>query len=249
MDVVSLIFLLIFITVPVVAVVALVKGIKRLFTPRPAPAKNRRSGGFDGITVTISHGDDDDSDDDLQPPEAPPFVPRDNAFQPAVLRFPLGDLPYSLDPISVPSGGYNSQTYQLDIGTLGCTCQSGQIRSQFPARDARRICHHLMPYLRNHGLIHGGDHWAQVLIDQGEGAPLDAWTLRLNTAPPILITRGTSPLWLNIFARSKRPGERIAQASGPIERYGWSLLEKRWSYGEGPPGAGEARRLIIAATG
>ncbi len=44
---------------------------------------------------------------------------------------------------------------------------------------------------------------------------------------------------MNVLARTKQRGERISEASGEIERFGWNVREKRWTYGDGPPGSRE----------
>lgn len=182
------------------------------------------------------------------PQTTPRFLPSSDHFKPIQPQFTLADLP----PLVVPSDGglYGSEIgkYQTHIGTLSCTCSAGQQRNTHPQGDPRRICHHLMRHLSQRRLITGLDPWAKTIIDNAEAVPLEAWELKLETAPPMLVTQGSSDEWLNLFAHSKRSGERIADASGPIERHGWSLKKQRWSYGSGPPGAMEARKRLIEAT-
>lgn len=174
------------------------------------------------------------------------FKPSKSVFQPITPQFILSDLPSEI--VSSPGGAYGSERdkYQTDLGTLSCTCGGGKLRGQFPSGDPRRVCYHLMRHLCKRKLIQGVDYWAAAIVECGDDVPLESWELQLETAPPVLVTRGTNPEWLSILARSKRSGERIAEASGPVERHGWSLMDNRWSYGQGPPGAGEVRKLLIS---
>ena len=56
--------------------------------------------------------------------------------------------------------------------------------------------------------------------------------------------------WMDLYARKKRVGENIKQASGSFERFSWNLYQERWSYNDGPPGASLLRPLfkIVDAT-
>jgi hypothetical protein len=50
--------------------------------------------------------------------------------------------------------------------------------------------------------------------------------------------------WLDVITRKRRKGERAGLFTGAYDCFGYSIIEGRWSYGEGPPGAGEIRRLL-----
>ena len=85
------------------------------------------------------------------------------------------------------------------------------------------------------------DKWIQSL-PSNYGGPVRAWRIHLKTVPSVLVTCNTGSAWLNLYARTARRGERIAQATGPIERSGWNTTEQRWSYGQGPIGCRELTR-------
>ena len=50
--------------------------------------------------------------------------------------------------------------------------------------------------------------------------------------------------WIDVYARSRRQGERDGRFTGKYQRYGFSVFGNRWSYGQGPPAAGEIRTLM-----
>lgn len=68
--------------------------------------------------------------------------------------------------------------------------------------------------------------------------------MQLQSATEVVMTIGFSKDWINVYAHSVRAGERIANASGPIKNYGWSVIDHRWSYGDPPAGARELKKLL-----
>jgi hypothetical protein len=175
------------------------------------------------------------------------FFPTDPAFEPINLSFTLHEPPK--ETASAPGGSYSMEPekYQLDLGQAQCSCKGWGNREQYPIGDPRRLCRHLVYAFRERKLIQGNDEWSQAIIDNCEDIPLQSWRVRLHSAPDALVTRGDSAEWLNVFARRKENGERISEASGPITRYGWSVVESRWSYGESVPGAREINKLLHGA--
>ena len=77
-----------------------------------------------------------------------------------------------------------------------------------------------------------------------EKGPRRFWRVSLETAPDVFVSHVGSSEWLNVFARTQRSGERIAEASGHWRRFGWNVYERRWSHDEGPPGSRELRRIM-----
>ena len=43
--------------------------------------------------------------------------------------------------------------------------------------------------------------------------------------------------WIDVYGRKRKPGDKDGVYTGDLERFGFSLKEWRWSYGDGPPGA------------
>jgi hypothetical protein len=50
--------------------------------------------------------------------------------------------------------------------------------------------------------------------------------------------------WLDVITRKRRKGDKAGLFTGAYEHFGYDGAEGRWSYGEGPPGALELRRLL-----
>jgi hypothetical protein len=174
--------------------------------------------------------------------------PSAQAFEPVSLHFIVDERP--AETLTVPSGRGASEAdqYLLDLGQATCSCEGWKKRERYPEADPRRLCRHLVIALRQRQLIQGTDKWSNAIISNGEGVPLNAWVVRLETAPDVLIALGDNEEWLNVFAQEQLSGERIADASGPVKRRGWSLLESRWAYGDRVPGARELRKLLQDAT-
>lgn len=206
----------------------------------------RRQKQHAGLEASVSFGGL--SDESVRPAKlhqgSIQFSPSDSVLQPIELRFEVGELPQK--KTTAPGGRYGAERdkYQLDLGQAQCSCGGWQQRKRYPLGDPRRLCRHLVVALRRQKFVKGTDEWSQAVIDNGEGVPLQAWIARLETAPDALITNDGSDDWLNVFAHEKKSGERIADASGPISRWGWSITETRWAGGTGIPGARELRDLL-----
>ena len=54
--------------------------------------------------------------------------------------------------------------------------------------------------------------------------------------------------WLSIYARKKSAGENVYTASGDFVRHSYNILEERWSYSEGVPGASILRPFFKSIT-
>ncbi len=140
--------------------------------------------------------------------------------------------------------------YRPDLQQQSCTCADWANRKSKPRNHLSRCCRHLLRALSSAHAFIDANEWTQVIADNGYGGHERAWLIHLRTAPPVLVAvaPGKSE-WVDVFARTLRKGERIANASGPIQRSGWNVKEDRWSYGKGPIGARELtpvmRQLIF----
>lgn len=158
------------------------------------------------------------------------------------LGMPNGERPAL--KVEVASGSGSGESYEVDLRSLTCTCPDFARRKREPEDSLSRCCKHLLSELSSRGLFQECDKWTRAVVESGFGAPMASWLINLDTAPEVLATASSDSNWLNVFAHGKRKGERIREASGGIERFGWSVEEKRWSYGDGPPGAGELRKIL-----
>lgn len=56
------------------------------------------------------------------------------------------------------------------------------------------------------------------------------------------VTRGR--IWIDVISRDRRNGEKQGAFTGPYAIAGFHIIESRWSYGAGPPGAMIIRKFL-----
>jgi len=139
--------------------------------------------------------------------------------------------------------------FSVDLLAQTCTCANFALRAHRSKNQFGRWCRHLVRSLNEADGFHGAGEWHQAIADDGYDGPLGALLIHRQTSGDVLVTQGADRDWLNIYARSKRSGETIGTASGPIVRHGWSISQQRWAWGEGPPGARELRQLLKSVRG
>lgn len=148
-------------------------------------------------------------------------------------------------PRKVRSSRDRSVSYEVDPARLTCTCPDYQKRrADLPEASFARCCKHLLRVLDEQGHLAEADKWVKAIASAGYGAPVEAWLIQLDTAPPALVAVAPDKQWVDVYAHTPRRGERIKTATGPIDRFGWNVDEDRWSYSEGPPGSRELTPLM-----
>ncbi|WP_367278628.1 SWIM zinc finger family protein [uncultured Sulfitobacter sp.] len=135
--------------------------------------------------------------------------------------------------------------YDVSLSYQTCSCPDFLHRSDFPANSFSRWCKHLMAALSDEGAFKNIGEWHKAIAEAGHGGPFSAFTVTTERSQVFLLTAGRNPDWINVLGRTRRKGEQAHQASGSIREFGWCISERRWSYGEGPPGARELRRLMV----
>ena len=60
----------------------------------------------------------------------------------------------------------------------------------------------------------------------------------------IAISFRTNSPWVNVITRRRKKGDARDYYTGPYSKYGFNLIEERWSYGGSPPGAKLLRDII-----
>lgn len=178
-------------------------------------------------------------------------------------RHPIGSLPrlrplslkakvvipdlYSFRIAHCPSENSNGVNYSISLDDQSCTCPDfAKMRRRLQPRDHfSRWCKHLVRELHDRELIEFENSWQETIAALGYGGPFKAYQVFLTTAPNVVLTIKPDTEWINVLGRKRRAGEKIIEASGPVAEYGWSLKEKRWSYGQGPAGAGELRKTLL----
>jgi hypothetical protein len=125
-----------------------------------------------------------------------------------------------------------------------CSCNKFAERAGRPMNNVGRWCRHLVNIMSARRAMDHENEWIKAIIEDGYDGPLYAFMVDRPTTGKILMTGGANTEWLNFYAHNQKRGQTIAQASGKINRYGWSIERKGWAYGKPPPGARELRRLI-----
>jgi hypothetical protein len=178
------------------------------------------------------------------------FYPKNRHFEKIVLSFRR--IVTFQEVLTIPSQAIhnnNGREYTVDLCQITCTCPNFEKRDKFEANSSARYCRHLLRLLNERDAFSNLGKWEKAIIDNGSGAPIHSWIVTLTTAPEVLVAdSGSSNEWIDVYAHTKRRGERIANASGDIQRFGWNHLEHRWSYGESPPGSRELTPLMKSVT-
>jgi hypothetical protein len=177
------------------------------------------------------------------PQAKPPSFDEEIPGVPFDLSFTAPDLKTKKSVFEVR--GSAQEPYKVDLVEFTCTCPDFEHRRRRSVNTFGRLCKHLVTVLNRNGAFEN-DKWKKAIAETGHGGPVRAWIIKRKDSPPALMTVSSGNEWVNVYAPSLRKGERIANATGKIRRYGWSVQEKRWSYGESPPGARELRSLFAS---
>ncbi len=143
---------------------------------------------------------------------------------------------------SVDSTTSPGQTYMVDLANLTCTCVDHiERRSGFSQNDLRRVCKHLRSALQQSPVLSILDAETRaILADDGQARLIAV----LASGAEVIFRYVPGDPWVNVETRTRRKGERAGKFSGEYREFGFHLDEERWSYGSGPPAAGEIRKLI-----
>lgn len=199
-----------------------------------------------------AEAENQESSKDIRPFDSEPRVTilstqsGPSSFGKAASEFDLAFTPKpTKETAEIRSSEYGSETkYLVHLLDQTCTCADFSRRSHRQKDHFSRWCKHLIKAFAREGAFESADDWQKAIAEDAFGGPNIAYMLRRGEAPPVLITAGGSDEWINVYARKKRRGEKVSEASGPIERHGWNLAQQRWSYGEGPDGAREIKKVL-----
>lgn len=136
------------------------------------------------------------------------------------------------------------QIYYISLKEQTCTCSDFKSRINNPKNDLSRCCRHLLSEFRKYDAFSLSTKWVKAMADTIYGGPKYGWVVKLENSPSVVVAKDSSDEWLLVYAHAIRVGENISNASGKIKQYSWSILKKRWSYGEYPPGARELKTLL-----
>lgn len=135
--------------------------------------------------------------------------------------------------------------YQVSLAEQTCTCPDfKKRRAMQPRNHFSRWCKHLMREYIGRDVFEHASPFHKAFAFEAAGTHRKAVKLSCSELPDMVATIGLDEEWLNVFAQTRRKGERVHNASGGIRRFGWNFSQQRWSYGVGPPGAGKVRKLL-----
>ncbi|MCP4818027.1 MAG: hypothetical protein GY883_02485 [Shimia sp.] len=160
------------------------------------------------------------------------------------LDLPRVTLPRGITKVPSFSSGNAVYLVSLEQQTCDCADFSSKQRADFDKFNLSRWCKHLATEISPFYAPIQLDEWKRFLLLSGRGGPLGACKMFLKTTRPVIITSDGNFEWLTILAHTKKSGETIATASGPLQNYGWNTLENRWSHGKAPNGAREMRKYL-----
>ena len=205
-----------------------------------------------------------------QPDELPEPTPMQNILKPLVryeitikttqkrelTPLELAMKPFSLNVDAKPTyknhieyiDHITGEIYQVYLLEQTCTCDEFKLRKGESKNNLRRWCTHIMQSMYSDDALDESNDWIKAIVRDGHHGPLAAWLVNRSSAGPFLLTIGKNTDWINIYPRTKRSNERISDASGEIDRFGWKIREKEWAYGVPPPGSRELRKLVSVIT-
>jgi len=169
--------------------------------------------------------------------------------------FPKQLLPISLDfkpylqaygTIEVESFSEHERFYSVDLEEQTCTC-GNFVEDRLPhvSKDhLGRWCKHLVEVLTECGALDDLDEWQKAMLAPGFGGPFYAFKVDLPTVLSMVVAINTNLEWMDVYARTKKAGEKMTNATGRIKRYGWHVSDHSWSYGEAPAGASELKPIL-----
>lgn len=126
--------------------------------------------------------------------------------------------------------------YDVDLTGPSCNCPDWKSnRSAIPLGDLTRCCKHTFDAFARVRPSAGWPEWLDAFLEQGWRAhPQTRWLVLEASGRRVLAS--TAPIeWANVFA----PG------TTGYQRYGYSVAERRWSYGVEPDGAAQISKAIL----
>jgi hypothetical protein len=139
---------------------------------------------------------------------------------------------------------YGGESFTVSMVNQTCSCEKFAASGSNPMNHMSRWCEHLMYAMHTRKALAHENEWIQAIAADQHQGPLFAMMIERPTTGKVLMTGRDDGEWLNFYAKSKKRGETVTQASGKINRYGWSIKRKGWAYDKAPPGARELRVLI-----
>lgn len=143
-------------------------------------------------------------------------------------------------------------TYLVNLARRSCTCEKFKRgRGVIAADQQGRLCKHLLAELGANGRFEAQG-LGRVLLEYAQvigwvGGVTRAWFFdssngRVKGHPCLVVQEYPGELeWVGVCVIDPN---RVGVALVGSQRYGWSLREERWAYGEAAPGAMELKPLL-----
>lgn len=155
-------------------------------------------------------------------------------------------LPVLDQTVTIAATNQFDSTHKVNLKRHECDCRDWQqVRSKFPDFCPGRACKHIVkgfelaaksqPEFKKAcdnlflGLV-------KVSADTDRGfEAVDHWKLLKKEGAEFLVSWGLKTDWCNVYAQSD---------SGRLERFGYHVANKRWSFGSRPPKAGMLKKFF-----
>lgn len=136
------------------------------------------------------------------------------------------------------SESLENKDYQTDIDAQTCNCPDFEWRkAHYPDDLFNRCCKHLRHEMFTHGVC-GNDPLTIAIFSHPH--PIGKVTVLSDNMA--FACKENSP-WVDVFAPTKSTAKTN---EGVIDRYGYHIEEKRWSYGTAPKGALKIKQMIAS---
>lgn len=151
---------------------------------------------------------------------------------------------FSKNPYQINSSSMENTVYEVDIENVSCPCADFKKRKRylFSKNDPRRLCRHLSHIILNKLKIDQSELVTAIIAAKNNDFVKE---FKFQSGISFYICKSNAEKeWVNIIARKRKPGEKDGVYTGAYEIYGYNLIEKRWSYGDGPDGASEIKKYL-----
>lgn len=155
-------------------------------------------------------------------------------------------LPVLDQTVTISATSQFDSTHKVNLKRHECDCKDWkQIRSRLPEFCPGRLCKHLVKGFELSAAAQPDFKAAcdklflgliKVSADTDRGfESVDHWKLLKKEGAQFLVAWGLKSDWCNVYAQSE---------SGRLERFGYHVANKRWSFGSRPPKAGMLKKFF-----
>ena len=168
-----------------------------------------------------------------------PAVEEDLGRVVAAFRLNSAILPSVSVRLPIASASENGVRYIVDLTEPTCTCPDFTAqRSRIPTGNPSRCCKHVLQALNQVRPKHGWPSWLDAFIEMGyRPHPRQKWAV-IKVGKDLALISSAPEEWANVYLNN----------GSENQKFGYSILEDRWSYGIEPPYAGQVAASILKLT-